>query len=235
MAVKIKTKIATSAGKIPDTLITGEMAVDPYLGKIWYLSSDTGHHTALAQEVHFGASGANVPNPQPGLLWWQTDKNQLMVYVGNVSGTADQWQPVGVGLAGGTINGHMKIEIDGFTYFETSDDVSDVEAELPGIYTEGKLRCDADLSVGGNAAIGGTLSVTGVTQFSDTVNIGSSTEEVGFNLFAQASVGTLLRRGQAGHYANATGSPGAASPLISIASTIPTDDLGDDGDIWFKI
>jgi hypothetical protein len=226
--VTIISRIASASGKAPTDLAIGELAVDPYLGKLWY--KDVGNeHKALAQEVYIEISSIEPPASREGMFWYQKDIGQLVLR------SNDAWLDIGLGRDGGLLNGHLKIQVpaDGDVLFETMDvlpgtgDEGGIEA-APGVYTFGSLVAggsiySGDLLYAGGSIIGagasnvleGSLYVTGVT-----------------SLVAQTTTGAPIIRESAGAYFYNT-APGATSSAVTVSTSNPSG--GNDGDLWFKV
>lgn len=224
MTVKILTKRASASGKVPTDLVAGEVAIDPYLGKLWYRNNDNSHQ-CVSQQVHI-APTSNVPqSPQEGLFWYENgpQQHQLKLY------TDGGWEDIGLGRDGGEIHGHVTIRdvSDGNIYFQTTEIIPGTETDpKKGIYTFGKLRADGDLYVGGNGVLNGAVSMNSTVAISGAVTMDSSLTVGGLTELTGAR-----RKSAGGYYYNVAA--GSSSARVTISTANPSG--GSNGDLWFKV
>lgn len=224
MAVTIITKFSEVAGTIPDNLAPGELAIDTNLGRIWFKKKD-GPSTALAQEVYIVTSATSGLSGQKGGFKWETDTKRLFMY-----DALGVWQQIGLSVTGGTISGHVDVDIDGFNYFRTGDDIGaneDGAGGVKGIETAGKLKVSGDLVCGGDLIVSGNTSLQ-ACGVDTTLSVGQTLSVAGI-----ATVGHVTRTGAGGYYYASSGTH--ANCAITISNANPTNDIGYDGDVWIKI
>lgn len=224
MAVTIITKFSEVAATIPSNLAPGELAIETALGRIWFQKKD-GTREVLAQQVYIVTSAQTGLSGQPGCFKWETDTKRLFMY-----DALGLWQQTGLSVTGGTLSGHVDVDVDGFNYFRTGDDIGadeDGAGGVKGIETAGKLKVLEDLWVGGGATIGGNTQTDSLT-VSTTASVGQ-TLSVGSTI----TTGHVTRAAAGAYYYSSNGAYQNCS--ITLSSSDPTNDIGVDGDIWIKV
>ncbi len=113
MATTIQLKRSTLVATKPTSLESGELAISLQGGTLWY-GDHNGQVRQHTQPVYVGPASDAIIDPREGMIRFDPSSQNMSVY------SSGKWVLVGFPQAGGTINSHLTIQVDGTVYLQTS-------------------------------------------------------------------------------------------------------------------